>query len=120
MKTIKQFDIWQVNLDPRNGSEQSWVRPCVIIETNWTRNKWNTTMVIPFTTNIENIFSYDVKLSPSKTNWIKFDSKLKFRQIRVIDKKRLIKKIWVISDAPTKQQVFDSMRIIFDFEQMFW
>ena len=119
MKKVKQFDIWLIDLNPTKWSEQKWIRPCLVVETNWTNNKGNTTIVIPITSNIDNIFSYDVLLSPNKSNWLQSKSKLKFRQVRVIDKSRLVKQIWIISDHNIIQSVLRSIGLIFDYEQMF-
>jgi len=94
MKKILQFEIWQVNLNPTKGSEQRGIRPCVILQTNAVSNYGLTTIIAPLTgKKISNIYPYEVLIKSTKQNNLKEASKIKFDQIRVIDKQRLIKKI---------------------------
>jgi len=119
MKTAFQFEIFNVGLSPTKGSEQSGVRPCLIVETNAARNRGKTTIVVPFTSKIEPRTSFDIILKPDSKNGLSQISKLKFRQIRVVDKTRLLQKIGAISDAKIHRQIFAALKLVFDFEQFF-
>lgn len=116
---IQQFDIWNINLNPTRGSEQSGIRPALVIETNAVMNKGKTTIIIPLSSKIDNIFSFDVVLKPNKENGLQKKSKLKLRQIRVIDKSRLIKKVGKLQDTLLQEKLLESLKLLFDFERMF-
>lgn len=116
---VRQFEIWLVDLNPKMGSEQSGLRPCLVVETNAVQNKGNTTVVIPLTTKITPLFSFDVVLHPNEENKLSEVSKLKTRQIRVIDKMRLVKKLGELGGDDLRHKVLNALKVVFDFEQMF-
>jgi mRNA interferase MazF len=89
----RQFEIWMTDLEPHYGSEQGGKRPVVVFETNGVKGKGSTTVVVPLTSVVAKVYSYDVIVDSSKISGLKRESKLMFRQIRVIDKDRLKKKM---------------------------
>ena len=112
---ITQFDIWQINLNPTKGSEQRGKRPCVVLQTNAVSNYGRTTIIVPITTKkIDKIYPFEIKIKPAKTNGLKEVSKIKFDQVRVIDKTRLIKKIGR-TEKKYYPFILESLKIIFDF-----
>ncbi|MFP4514949.1 MAG: type II toxin-antitoxin system PemK/MazF family toxin [Parcubacteria group bacterium] len=118
-KIIQQFEIWQTNLNPTQGSEQHGIRPCLIIQTNASGKKALTTIIIPLSSKrLENIYPFEVKIKPSKINGLQKLSKLKCEQIRVIDKSRLIKKIGFI-DKSHHDNIFKALKVIFDINRDF-
>ena len=119
MKKVYQFEIWNINLNPTKGSEQSGMRPALIIETNATQNQGNTTIVIPLTSKIDPVFTFDVLLEPNTKNGLIQKSKLKIRQVRVIDKTRLFKNIGRIDDPHTQKKILETLKMVFDCEQLF-
>jgi mRNA interferase MazF len=69
-KPIKQFEIWQTNLNPTKGSKQKGIRPCLIMQTNASGPKAQTTIIAPFSSKkLENIYPFEVKVSSSKKKW---------------------------------------------------
>jgi len=113
-----QFDIWLVNLNPTTGSEQKGIRPCIILETNGVGNFSNTTIIVPLSTKLQKIFSYEVIIPANLKTGLTQKSKIKMRQIRVIDKSRLIKKIGKVpGNLFTK--IRENIAIIFDLTGMF-
>lgn len=111
---IKQFEIWQVNLNPTKGSEQAGRRPCVIAQTNAVSDYGQTTVVAPLTSKkINHIYPYEAYLEPTKQNGLKEVSKIKFDQIRVIDKQRLIKKLGMLQEDEVKNCLL-ALDVIFD------
>ena len=93
---IKCGEIWLANLDPTIGSEVNKTRP-VIIVSNDTNNRHNNVItIIPITSNVDKIFSFEVFIPKGGANLPK-DSKAKSDQIRTIDKVRLAKRIGVLS-----------------------
>ena len=111
---IEQFEIWQSDLSFAKGSEQQGTRPCIILQSNAVSEYGLTTIMAPLTSRkIEKVYPYEVLVEPSYINSLKLISKIKFDQIRVIDKKRLIKKIGVL-EKKYINDVLLSMDIIFD------
>ena len=84
---ILRGDVVLVALDPVVGSEQGKTRPAIVVQNN-VGNKYSpTTIIVPLTTKIDNVFPADALLS---------DSKALCSQIRTIDKLRIHKKIGAI------------------------
>ncbi len=111
----KQFEIYSVNLNPTKGSEQSWIRPCIILQTNATSDIWNTTIIAILTSKkLEKIYPYEVLIKKDNKNWLSLDSKIKFDQIRVIDKTRIQKKLWEIVDKRQIKKILEAINIILD------
>ena len=118
-KVVKQFEIWEINLNPTKGSEQKGKRPCLILQTNASGNYAKTTMIAPLTTKkIENIYPFEVEIKPSKENGLKDISKIKFDQIRIIDKLRAIKKNGKLEKNYYKN-ILQAINIIFDIDGNF-
>jgi mRNA interferase MazF len=85
--SIKQYDIYWVNLDPTIGSEIQKNRPGIVITPDKMNNNIDTIIVAPLTTKSHN---YPTRLKTNvagKECWAVLD------QIRAIDKSRLIGKI---------------------------
>lgn len=115
-KTVhpSQFEIWRVQLNPVKGSEQRGIRPCLILQTNAVQGKGNTTLIAPFTTKkLDKIRFYETHIAPSSENGLREASKVKFDQIRVIDKTRLIKKIGSL-ETKYFQAVLSALFYLFD------
>lgn len=112
---IKQFDIVMVNLNPTKGSEQSWVRPCIILQSNTVSDYWKTTIIAVLTSKkIDKIYPFEVFIEKWIQNWLSLDSKIKLDQIKVIDKTRVINKIWDISNNEIIKQIYSSLDNILD------
>jgi len=94
---INRFEVHLVNLDPTVGHEIKKTRPCLIISPNEMNHNISTVIIAPMTTKGRN---YPTRISCSfqgKNGQIVLD------QIRTIDKRRLVKKIGLISkNAQTK------------------
>lgn len=118
-KPINQFEIWQTNLNPTKGSEQKGIRPCLIMQTNASGKKAQTTIVAPFSSKkLENIYPFEIKISSSKKNGLQKTSKLKCEQIRVIDRNRLMKKLGDL-EKNYYENVFKALKVIFDIDRDF-
>jgi mRNA interferase MazF len=115
---ILQFDIWLVNLNPSFGSEQGGLRPCIILETNAACNNGNTTLIAPITSQLNKTFTFDVIIEPNKINGLDKISKIKFRQIRVVDKFRLVKKIGKLENIYYKK-IHERIFLAFDLNKDF-
>ncbi len=116
----KQFEIYDINLNPTKWSEQSGIRPCLILQTNAVSDIWKTTIIAIFTSKkLERIYPYEVLVSKSEQNWLDLDSKLKLDQVRVVDKTRILMKRWEISDVQTQEKILKALDIIFDMKGNF-
>jgi len=105
---IKRGEIWLVNLNPTLGHEINKIRPAVIIQNDDGNEHSPLTIIAPITSNIENIYPFNVFLE--KGNGLEKDSKVLLNQIRTIDKKRLMKRLGKVN-AETQLQIDEAMRI---------
>jgi mRNA interferase MazF len=98
---MKQRDICLADLNPVQGSEQSGVRPVVIISGNAMNDNLNICIVCPLSSNIK-YYSGCLVLQKDDINQLDQDSEVITFQIRTISKSRLIKKIGIISESQLK------------------
>lgn len=91
---IKQFEIWLADLNPRIGIEPGKSRPVLIVQTNLlNKNAHLSTIICPITTNvILEAAILRVHLQKDTANLIE-DCDVLIDQIRVVDNKRLVKKL---------------------------
>ena len=111
--TIKQFEIWVANLDPRHGTETGKVRPVLIAQTDLLNKTHPSTLICPITTNVQpksEVLRVHLKKGQAK---VKEDCDIMIDQIRAIDNRRLIKKV---GDLPADlcEKVKENISIIFD------
>jgi len=92
-KEIYRGDIYYANLDGALGSEQKGNRPVVIVQNNIGNKFSSTVIVVPLTKKVDGRVKQPTHIQVESFEKIKIDSTILTEQIRVIDKKRLIKKI---------------------------
>jgi len=82
-----------VDLSPSKGSEQSGIRPVLIIQ-NDIGNKYSPTVIVAAITSkeVKELYPIVIKVEKNEGGLDK-DSFILLNQIRTIDKKRLLKKI---------------------------
>lgn len=97
-----QGEIWNVNLDPVKGSEQSGFRPVVILSGNLMNTYLNVIICCPLTTKIKN-YKGNVVLEPDKENNLKKTSEVLIFYIRSISKERFIKRIGKIKNSEVQE-----------------
>jgi len=90
---IRQYQIFLVNLDPTIGSEIKKTRPCLVVSPDEMNKYLRTVVVAPLTTSIK---SYPTRFA---VNLNKKQGQVALDQIRTIDKKRIIKKMGVLSKS---------------------
>jgi len=104
-----------VDLSPVVGTEQSGIRPALIIQIDRANEKSPHTIIIPFTTKIrEPILPSHVKIAAGIGGLTK-DSVLLCEQIRVIDRKRLVRKLGNIGEE-NLQKVRVTLKVILGLE----
>jgi len=90
---VKRGDIFLCDLNPVIGTEQAGIRPVLVIQIDKANKVSPHTIIIPFTTKIrESVLPSHTKI-PYGSGGLKEDSVLLCEQIRVIDKRRLIRKL---------------------------
>jgi mRNA interferase MazF len=100
---MKRGEIYYANLDPTIGSEIKKKRPVLIISNDANNNKSQTITILPITSNITKVFSFEVMLE-AKISGLKKDSKIQCQQIRTISKLRMDSKpIGKVSELHLKQ-----------------
>jgi len=95
---IKRGEIYWVDWNPGRGSEQSGLRPALVIQ-NDIGNKFSpTTIVAALTTAIEKPYPFLVKIT-AKESGLPKDSTVNLAVILTIDKTRLTSKCGELSEA---------------------
>jgi mRNA interferase MazF len=92
MVNPKRFDIYLVALDPAQGAEIRKTRPCVVVSPDEANRTVQTVLVAPMTTTIRRYpFRIGVRFEER-------DSQIAVDQLRVVDRKRLHRRLGAISD----------------------
>ena len=114
--SIKQFEIWIADLNPRIGTETGKTRPVLVIQTDLLNMiPHPSTIICPITTNIEKEAEIlRVHLKKGMAN-LQENCDIMIDQLRAIDNKRLIKKI---GDLPSEliDKVKENIIITLDLE----
>jgi mRNA interferase MazF len=93
---MKQGDIVWANLNPTQGSEQTGIRPVVIISGNAMNQHFDVVIACPLSTKIKH-FPGCVVIEKDPKNGLQTDSEVITFQLRTIAKQRLKSKIGEIS-----------------------
>lgn len=97
-------DIYLVDLSSHVGSEQSGIRPALIVQNEKGNIHSPTTIICPLTSKQKTYLDTHVPLSPDDCGIIK-DSTVLCEQIRVIDKSRLKRKVGTISNQNIIEEI---------------
>ncbi len=108
---MKKFDIILVDLNPVKWSEQSWVRPCIIIQNNFA-NKVSKTFVVAIISSVLKEYPHTLIIENSQTNWLKNTSRIDLLQVRTIDVERVISNIWEL-DFKYRDILNEKLKIAF-------
>lgn len=108
---MNKFDIVLVDLNPLKGSEQSWIRPCIIIQNDFA-NKFSKTFVVAILSSVIKDYPHTLIINKSIKNWLDIKSRIDLLQIRTIDKTRIIKKYWEL-DFNYRKILDDKIKIAF-------
>jgi len=91
MVNFTRGDVVLCDLNPKVGTEQAGVRPVVILQIDRANTVSPHTIIAPFTTKIRKAKLPSHALIPAGAGGLKEDSIVLCEQIRVIDKRRIIK-----------------------------
>lgn len=105
-RQIKRGEVYLVDLSSSSGSEQSGLRPVLIIQ-NDIGNKYSPTVIVAAITSkvVEEAYPIVIKVDENEGGLDK-ESYILLNQIRTIDKRRLIKRI-----GKLKKEIMDKVDI---------
>jgi len=112
---ISQFEVWIADLNPRLGTETGKVRPVVIIQTDILNSVHPSTIICPITTNVQpqsDILRVHLKTGMAR---LKQDCDILLDQIRVIDIKRLQRRLGSLPDD-VEDKIKHNLAIILDLQ----
>jgi len=115
--SIKQFEVWIADLNPKIGTEPGKTRPVLIVQTNLL-NKIDhpSTIICPITTNVKKDSEIlRVHLKKGTAN-LHQDCDIMIDQVRAIDNNRLMKKTGKLL-GNLGEIVLENLRIILDLEK---
>jgi mRNA interferase MazF len=100
---IKRGDVFLVDLNPVVGAEQAGIRPALVIQIDKANAASPHTVIIPFTTRIGQVKLPSHVRIPAGITGLAEESILLCKQIRVIDKRRLVRKIGIVGEEHLRQ-----------------
>ena len=111
MVTIVRGDVVLCDLNPVVGTEQAGVRPAVVFQIDRANAVSPHTIIAPFTTRIRRALLPSHVLIPAGTGGLSLDSVVLCEQIRVIDKRRIVRVLGHLDDA-RMEEVARALRTI--------
>jgi mRNA interferase MazF len=99
MVSLRRSDVVLCDLNPVIGSEQAGIRPVLVLQINRANVGSPHTIIAPFTTKIRNAILPSHVIIQAGKGGLTQDSILLCEQIRVIDKKRIIKILGNLDDS---------------------
>jgi len=99
MVAINRGDVILCDLNPIIGSEQSGIRPAVILQIDRANVASPHTIIAPFTSKIRKAILPSHVFVPSGNGGLTKDSVILCEQIRVIDKQRIVKILGHLSNS---------------------
>lgn len=109
--TISRGDIVLCDLNPVVGTEEEGIRPVVVLQIDRANTASPHTIIAPFTTKIRRALLPSHAFVPGGAGGLSQDSVVLCEQIRVIDKRRIIKVIGHL-DEPDLKAVEKAVRTI--------
>lgn len=97
-REIKRGEIYWVNWNPARGSEQSGLRPALIIQNDTGNRLSPTTIIAALTTAMERSYPFTVKVT-AKESGLPKDSTVNLAVIMTMDKTRLAEKCGQLNEA---------------------
>lgn len=107
---MRRGEIYLVDLSDQVGSEQSGIRPAVIVQNEIGNMHSPTTIVCPLTSKSKPTMNTHLLLTPDDCGIIK-DSVVLCEQIRVIDKSRLKRKVGEIVNRKKIEDINKTLMI---------
>ena len=114
---VKKWDIWYLNLDPVQGSEQKGIRPVLVISNDAVNDNLTIFTCIPFSSVKPGakIYPTEVFLSASESG-LSRDSVLMLQQIRTVSEDRLRNQVTSIQDESLKEKINRALTDYFELD----
>jgi len=113
---VKKWEIYFVDLDPTQGSEQKGVRPALVVSNDAVNTYLPVCTIIPFSSHQkgDKIYPTEVLLASEETGLPK-DSILMLQQIRTVAISRLKQQfVYSINDSAVKDKINDAIAEYFE------
>lgn len=91
VKRVSRGDVILVDLNPVRGTEQAGKRPALVIQIDRANTASPHTIIAPFTSKVRRSLLPSHVAIPAGTAGLKLDSVLLCEQIRVIDRRRIVR-----------------------------
>ncbi|CAM3421568.1 mRNA interferase [Deinococcus saxicola] len=89
---IRRGDIFLVNFSPARNNEANFTRPAVVVTNNASNAQNVVITVVPLTSNIEWVYSFQLLL-PNERTELDADSKAQVEQIRSVALSRVLRRL---------------------------
>lgn len=110
---VTRGEVWRADLAPTRGTEQSGVRPALIVQTDRANAHSPHTIIVPFTTRIRQRLLPSHVFVPAGEGGLPQDSVALCEQIRVVDAARLITRLGSLPDD-RMEEISDALKTILD------
>lgn len=111
MVTITRGDVVLCDLNPVVGTEQAGIRPVVVLQIDRANAASPHTIIAPFTTKIRRALLPSHVFVPTGVGGLSQDSVVLCEQIRVIDRRRIIKVLGHLDDS-CMEEIAKALRTI--------
>jgi len=108
---VTRGEVWMADLAPTVGSEQSGIRPVLVVQTDRANAHSPHSIIIPFTSRIRQRLLPSHVLVPAGEGGLTLDSVALAEQIRAIDLARLIRRMGDLP-APRMTEVDNALRTV--------
>lgn len=112
---IHRGEIYLIDLSNQVGSEQSGIRPAIVVQNEAGNQHSPTTIVCPLTSKNKTMAATHVVLTPEDAGVI-VDSTVLCEQVRVIDKQRIRKKLGEVRNLQKIEDINSKILISFGIE----
>ncbi len=100
---VRRGEVYLADLNPVVGTEQAGIRPVLVVQIDRANAASPHTLVVPFTTRIrEAVLPSHVKI-PAGVGGLAGDSVLLCEQVRVVDKRRLVRRIGAVGGTTCRR-----------------
>lgn len=113
--TVRKWEVWLADLNPRRGTEPGKQRPVLVVQTDLLNTVHPSTIICPLTSRIDSRAKLlRVRLKKGAAGLTK-ESDVMIDQVRAIDNRRLQKRLGSI-DAAARRAVAHNLALVLDFD----
>jgi len=114
---VKKWDVWYLNLDPTQGSEQKGIRPVLVISNDAVNDNLPVFTYIPFSSVKPGakVYPTEVFMTVAESG-LPRDSVLMLQQVRTVSVDRLHDKAAVITDDAAREKIKQALIAYFELD----